>query len=328
LPPDRADEVTAVGSNARHLATLANDDLRLVCEPALGARLVSLVDRASGREWLAQRVPLPQPARSTPAWDAPDATFGAEQAFGWDECLPTIARCEDPLDRSGPLLRDHGDLWGRPARVESGPRGLATVWRVAERFELHRLIRLDGREVAVTYALRSLGPAVPFLWSMHPLLAVDPGGRVELPAAQRVRLSHAAGIALAAGADGMLQWPLATTADDTAFDLSLVRDETAGIALKLALAPAPNRVVVRQPDGAAIAIEWDRALAPAAGLWLDYGGWPDGNRLCQLGIEPATSVDEDLATALDAGRAPHVPAGGEVSWWVRLSVLQSHGMDR
>ncbi|MDQ6682315.1 MAG: hypothetical protein M3Y88_03480 [Chloroflexota bacterium] len=320
--------MTAAGSNARHAATLANHDLRLVCEPDLGARLVSLVDRTSGREWLTQPVALQQPAGSTTAWDAPDATFGAEQAFGWDECLPTIARCEDPLDRSGPLLRDHGDLWGRPALVEFGPPGLATVWRVAERFELRRLIRLDGRVVAVTYALRSLGPAVPFLWSMHPLLAVDPGGRVELPARQRVRLTHAAGIAFAAGADRMLEWPVATTADDTPFDLSLVREETARIALKLALAPAPDRVVVRQPDGAAITIEWDRALAPALGLWLDYGGWPAGDRLCQLGIEPATSVDEDLATALDAGRAAHVPAGGEVTWWVRLSLLQSHGMDR
>ena len=34
------------------------------------------------------------------AWSAGDVVFGGRESFGWDECLPTVAPCPDPLDPS------------------------------------------------------------------------------------------------------------------------------------------------------------------------------------------------------------------------------------
>jgi hypothetical protein len=300
---------------------LENEAIQLVCEPDLGARIVSLVDRATGREWLTQG-DAPGESDGRGAWAGDEAVFGGEQAFGWDECLPTIARCTDPLDPNGPWLRDHGDLWGRPAHVELEESGrLVAGWQADGRWAFRRWIRLDGRAIAIAYVFESLGPAIPFLWSMHPLFEIEPGGAIEIADRDRVLLSHAAGIALASDSVGAIGWPVATTVAGMSVDLSIVRDRSAGTALKLAMAEAPaGPVVVRQPDGASISVEWDRALAPAIGLWLDHGGWPEHNGLSQVGVEPATSPDEDLATALERDRAARVLPGGEIGWWVRLTV--------
>ena len=282
---------------------------------------MSLVDRASGREWLTQGA-APVEMEAASAWAGEEAVFGGEQAFGWDECLPTIARCPDPLDPYGPWLRDHGELWGRPALVElEGSGRLVASWQSAGQWAFRRWIRLDGRSIVIAYVLESLGPAIPFLWSMHPLLALEPGGHIELAGTERVGLSHATGITPEIGDDRTIAWPVARTADGADFDLSIARRRSTRIALKLGLADAPTEpIVVQQPDGATISFEWDRPLAPAVGLWLDHGGWPEDDGLAQFAIEPATSPDEDLAAAVAAGRATHVPAGGEVAWWVRLTV--------
>jgi hypothetical protein len=304
---------------------LENAALRLDCLPALGGRIVALIDRVTGRNWLTTGHPSTDPG----AWAGQDAIFGGDQAFGWDECLPTIARCPDPLDPSGPPLRDHGDAWGRSAEVERrGDDALVSRSSVGGRWELTRTIRLADRTVAVDYDLRSLGPAVPFLWSMHPLLALEPGSRVELSGLDRIGLRSSTEIEFATDEAGTVGWPIATATDGTKIDLALVHDAGAGFAVKLATNVAPAGAIgVRTPDGAAIHVDWKRAVAPAVGIWLDHGGWPEGAALRQVAIEPATSGDEDLVSAVMAGRARLVPVGGNIRWWARLEVAPPPGAD-
>ena len=68
------------------------------------------------------------------AGEAEEAAFTGERAFGWDECLPTVAPCADPLDPGGPSLRDHGDGWGRSSEVSrlaataAVPAGVRLAW--------------------------------------------------------------------------------------------------------------------------------------------------------------------------------------------------------
>ena len=88
--------------------SLDNDRVKVIVVPTLGARVISFADRFAAREWLVAGDPPGDPA----AWARRDAVFDGEAAFGWDECLPTVAACADPLDPTGPPLRDHGDQWG------------------------------------------------------------------------------------------------------------------------------------------------------------------------------------------------------------------------
>jgi galactose mutarotase-like enzyme len=269
------------------LIVLENEAIRLACEPACGARVTSLVDRRTGREWL---VPGTLP-RAEDAWAAEGAVFGGAEAFGWDECLPTVAPCPDPLDANVSTLRDHGEQWGRPAEVEATDDGLVAQWPTARwplRFE--RTLRLQGATVVCAYELEAAGDRpLPILWSMHALLALDPGSRIVLEPGSE---SH------------------------------VVRGVEARHAAKLYMDARPmTRVAAQATDGSELRFEWDRRFAPALGIWLDYGGWPPGESRHQVAIEPTTSPDDDLGSAIAAGTARILEPGMAVRWEVRLKLV-------
>jgi hypothetical protein len=271
--------------------------------PALGGRIVSLADRRRDREWL---VPGEPPAGPS-GWADETAVFGGREAYGWDECLPTVAPCADPLHPDGSALRDHGDLWGRPAVVSSRASALVTTWlsgRWPYRFE--RQIELHGAVADVSYQLTNEGDRpLPFLWSMHPLLALEPGAIVRIERQADGHLTSQQGHASPLAPDGQ-EW--------------LVPDGPTGTYLKAYVRlPEPGRVVARQPDGSTLGFEWDQAVAPVVGIWLDFGGWPESAPVWQAAIEPTTSEDDDLCFAIAAGRAPVLAPADTITWSVRLT---------
>jgi hypothetical protein len=305
----------------RAAVVLENDSLRTVAVPSLGARVVSLLDRRSNREWLVQGDP-PDTTAAVVAWAAEVAVFGGEQAFGWDECLPTVAPCADPLDAAALPLRDHGDLWGRPADVEPTDDGFVATWTSSRwPYVLRRTLRLDGPAVVASYELEVVGMgALPFLWSMHALLALEPGARLLVEGAESAVMTHGIGLGLAAAAEP-IAWPEAVAADGRRVRLDEVRGIEVGQAAKLYLDAAKlSTVIARGVDGAELGFTWDRHTAPALGLWLDYGGWPPAERRHQVALEPTTSPDDDLAGAIAAGRARVVEPGRPLAWNVRLEL--------
>ena len=82
---------------------LENNALRVVIVPALGAKIVSLVDKVAGHEWLA---PPTNPVRARDYGDS----FIAHDLAGWDEMFPTIVACPSPHDPAV-MLPDHGEVW-------------------------------------------------------------------------------------------------------------------------------------------------------------------------------------------------------------------------
>src|SRR5271168_3795782 len=82
--------------------TLANETVEVATVPELGAKIISLRNLKTGREWL---------------WHPPGGLrlfrnrlgddFSQSPLVGVDECLPTIAPCL----WQGRKLPDHGELW-------------------------------------------------------------------------------------------------------------------------------------------------------------------------------------------------------------------------
>ena len=121
-----------------------------------------------------------------------------------------------------------------------------------------------------------------------------------------------------------IDWPVAPTATGGSVALDVVRGVEAGQAAKLYLAAAGlSTVAARGVDGAELHFAWDRAVAPALGIWFSYGGWPPGEpgRRHQVAIEPTTSPDDDLAGALATGRARVVEPGSPLRWMVRMELV-------
>ncbi len=321
---------------------LANDRVRIVSCPVLGARVLSLVDLWTGREWLVTGdPPAAGPAGDAPAWSGRDAVYAGPVAFGWDECLPTVAPCPDPADPGGAPLRDHGDLWGRPAEVLSEGAVLGATWlveRPGERgapYRFTRRLRLDGSRVVADYELENLGSAeLPVLWSMHPLLALEPDGRLEVEGLVSVRVTRAAGLPIAP-VPGRADWPETPGTDGRPVALDVVRGATAGSAVKAyggwelygswesaTGEGLPGVAAAAQPDGSRLELTWYAPIAPNLGIWLDDGGWPaapDEPRV-QHALEPTTSPDDDLASAIASDRALVLAPAERVAWSATLRV--------
>lgn len=302
------------------LATLVlqGDRVRVVLVPALGARVVSLVDLATGCDWLVGGSP-PAGGAALAAWASPAAVFDGSVAYGWDECLPTVAPCPDPLDPAASPLRDHGDAWGRPAGVATAAGALVSTWDGrAWPWRLRREIRLDGPAIEIEYLLENRGSArLPFLYAMHALLALPRGSRLEVADLSTVRVAAAPGYDLAGGLArtgwprpgvGATRWDeVASASAGLAAKLYAGRDGDEGEAL-------PGRASVTAPDGSRLELAWDAAVLPALGIWLDDGGWPPGDGRVQHALEPMSSPDDDLASAIARDRACVVDPGGRLTW--------------
>ena len=290
--------------------------LQLEVASEVGARVIALRDLRRDREWLLAG-PAPSEAEARD-WSAETAVFSGARSFGWDECLPSVAVCADPRDTQAAPLRDHGDQWGRGAylRLDDERGAMEHRWSAPRwPYRLSRRLSCPADDaVLAEYALTSRADeALPFLWSQHPVFALEPGCRLDLPGVERASLTWQHGIDLPAEP----AWPLATTKAGGSIDLATVR-RGEGWAAKLYVAPS-GPVSVTAPDDARLTLDWDRASAPVLGVWLAYGGWPvDGPPVEQVALEPTTSADDHLAGALARGRSRWLEPGETATWWVSL----------
>jgi len=297
---------------------LSSEMVELLTVAEVGARVVSLRDLHRDREWLLGGEP-PSEAEAT-RWSSEDVVFSGRESFGWDECLPSVAVCVDPLDADSPPLRDHGDQWGRAAylAVDHAAGAVEHTW-VAPRWSYRLTRRLsfgDQRTVLASYQLMSLAERpLPILWSQHPVFHLEPGTRLELPGVATAWRTSQLGIEL----PEETSWPSVRTVHGRWLDLSTVHTALGWAAKLYAQAREPVTAVAQ--GGARLTIDWDREFAPLLGIWLSYGGWPaDSQPREQVALEPTTSAHDDLASAQTAGQERILGPGEERSWWVSMTL--------
>ena len=265
----------------------------------------------------------PPDAPTLERWAGEDATYGGRESFGWDECLPTVTRCPDPIDPGGPPLRDHGDQWGRPcsAVIDPSMTSITTTWP-SPRWPLvleRRLSLPGGGVVRADYTLTSHAERrLPVVWSAHPALRLEPDTRLELPGVTHVRVVGVVGWPIEPGEQ--VPWPEPVIG----CDLAVIQAIEASGAVKLYAGATQARA--RTTDGSLLTIEGDGDAVRTMGLWIDAGGWPpDGPPIHQTAFEPTSSPDDHVADALAHGRAWSLPPSGTLRWWMSLHLV-SGGM--
>ena len=282
-------------------------ELSVTVLPAYGARVVSLFDRRNGREWMAQG--------GTTADVGETAGYGEAQAVGWDECFPTVSSWDARSTPWKRVLRDHGDLWGRPWTIdEQGPSHLATRFATAD-YRFFRRLTLSGARLEVDYRVDNLGSEpLPAMWAWHALLAPRDGEPIDLPPMTGTNVTYvkANGHVLPGGPQ---PWPSGAVVP---FDLSQVQPITSRVALKLhALGLDGRRARLGSPE-AGLDVAWEGV--GHVGLWLAYGGWPTTSDIHQVAIEPTTSLADHLGQAVANGTALEIPGGASHSWRLVLTV--------
>lgn len=268
---------------------IRSTEVEVAVVPKLGAKVVSLRNRRTGREWLYHRR-----ARLFP--NQPGDDFAAGTVSGWDECLPTIAPCR----WRGRALPDHGEVWSVPCELdEAGWRSgvIRTSVRLAiSPFQFARALELRGNTLHIDYVLSNLGGSPrEFLWAMHPLLALQKGDELELSAEIRRLLRN----------EPWVQ--------------SLEFDKNSARCAKAYAGPLRQgrAGVLNTISGDRLSFSWDAAECDTLGIWLTRGGWHGHHHLA---LEPANGAADALPAAVEGKGGGRVAAHGEKRWSVRIGI--------
>ena len=287
---------------------LENDALSASIIPDRGARIASLVDQATGYEWMwrpSAKMVLPASDLGTPFEQGP--------LVGADECVPTVGPCV--ID--GVEYPDHGEAWSSAwdVEVDSGRGEIITTVNLRRTpISVRRSVCLSGAVLSLRYEFRNRSARdLPWLWSWHPLMNIPRRPRLTLVGFENfLRPEGGVGVPL----DSEWAWPRPFAGADLG-ELNLGGH---GRAVKLFAKRSEAPGIVRIEDeesGSALSIDLDGPHLSALGLWISRGGW---NGAEHFAIEPATLAYESPADAPMADPCTVLPAGGSISFEMPISI--------
>jgi galactose mutarotase-like enzyme len=311
---------------------LQNERLCISILPEAGGKIAEFIDRRSGRNWLWQNPHLPT---RRPVYGS---DYGRElDSGGWDEILFSTSPCEVRLPGGiRTRIPDHGDLVGQvwkleaSAVLESGHAvcDLTATGRAFD-FRWRRIAILDAERPLLTlqYSLENSGNLPwPWAWAAHPLIAVERGMRIELPAGQEFRVADSTRLEVDPSYSEFT-WPRLPLCDGSEIDLSASFDSGAEpdrFAAKLFVRSAsPGAVSISSANGSeCLTIQYDERQAPWLGLWINNRAWSGcGSRPhLNLGLEPSTSPCESLTEAIAGGWTEQLEPGKIRTWSLSIEV--------
>jgi len=270
---------------------LNTEEVELAVVPELGAKIISLKDLQTGREWMWQ-----PPGGLKLFRNRPGDAFSQSPLAGADECVPTIAPCS----WQGCDLPDHGEVWNVPWKVDSEALEygiLKTSVRLKiSPFDFERTIDLRGNEIQISYKLNNYSTAErQFLWAIHPLLRLQADDQLELPASTRALLNGAAWVEAVASA-----------IPEKNFTKIFAMPVSEGWA-----------AIGNQVTGDRLEFEWNPAENNTLGLWLTRGGWHGHHHFA---LEPTNADSDALNLAAGRNRCGVVAASDFVTWQICLRV--------
>ena len=280
--------------------------------PKLGGRVIGLRSLKTGREWCWHQ--------TRPDWlwaSSARDPFGTSPQAGIDECVPTVAACE----LKGRQIPDHGEVWFQDWSLD--PAGLAvgelhaTVPLTVSPFVFSRTIRLEKDGAFVfDYSLRNTGTEPePYLWCLHPLLNLEVGDRLELPAEVRsLRLNGGLGAPMALGD----HWDYPEPFPGVRLDQCEVPGMPGGCVKAFAGPLAKGyAAVVNDRSGDRFELSWDAARIPFLGLWINRGH----QGFHHVALEPASGAPDSLAEAVGGwNQGCLLPPGETAHWSLTLTI--------
>jgi hypothetical protein len=279
--PAAVQEFTMVG--------LRSESLEIVVLPEIGAKVYSLKNLRSGRQWMwsppegavFRQVPLGTP-------------FEESSLVGADECLPTIFECE----WRGRSIPSHGEAWSSLWELD---RLALAQGRIVTRLQLpispfwvERSIQVEGNRAIFDYALRNLDfAAQEFMWAFHPLMKIEEGDRLDLPGISQILTETSIGVPLGGRGD-MIPWPYPT--EGVSLDQLDFGRPHAAIKLFTEEGALSSATIRNERSGDALRFDFDPRQVDTVGIWLTRGGW---NGYHHLAVEPGIGAPDPLDVAVE-----------------------------
>ena len=149
----------------------------------------------------------------------------------------------------------------------------------------------------------------PFLWCLHPLLALVPGDRLELPPeVRRLRLNGGVGTRIAQGD----LWAYPEPFPGVRLDRLEVPGMPGGCVKGFAGPLGTGRVaLVNEHTQDRLELRWQPSEAPFLGIWINrgFGGFH------HVGLEPASGAPDSLADASEQWRPCRILGPGRSAHW-------------
>jgi hypothetical protein len=293
---DTMDNITTRQEQGFAVYVLRNQQVEIAVAPELGAKIISLKNLETGREWMWHPPGAMKLFRNSAGDDFADSPL-----VGADECLPTIAPCA----WKGRDLPDHGEVWNTEWRVDKAAWECGILRTTAKLqvspFEFERTIEISENEVRVNYQLNNLSDTEEeFLWALHPLIRLHAGDRMILPDSTRQLF------------------------DGVAWNASVESAVPMGGHVKVFARPLRDGMAaIVSVDGAdRLEFEWDATENNTLGLWLTRGGWHGHHHFA---LEPTNSDDDALCVAAARKRCGVIPAHGSATWQLCFRVGRGIG---
>lgn len=300
--------------------------LALTIMPELGAKISSLRDARSGREWLWRH-----PRMAYQRVPHGSSYVQLADTGGWDECFPSVSACAYPSEPwAGAAVQDHGELWSQaPAFAvaeDTNAVSLRAEWQgIALPYTFTREITAmrGSARLRFEYAVvNNADDPLDFIWSAHPLIAIEPGMRLMLPEQARfhsVQMFRDAPPKL----DRDVRFPLTVQSADGPIGLAALPEPSAGVAVKLWSEPsAAGWATLRAGDGE-IRMRWDPALLPQIAVWMNLGAaaFDGGAPYFNMGLEPCMGAQDSLEDAVKTYRLfEQLPPRGSRAWWLEVEL--------
>jgi hypothetical protein len=296
---------------------LENRMLRVVVLPQVGGKIWQITYKPLDSDllWNNPRIApakLPLGSRYDDVWSG-----------GWDELFP----CDEASLIEGENYPDHGELWTGNWTAEpfSGPDLAGARLRYVtpiSSIEVEKTIRLRREQACVEFDHRFTNRGrtdFPFLWKLHPAMAVSPQHRLDFPS-MKVRLEPAFPGTLA-GASDPADWPIVKTPGGSV-DLRRISPETArqlyffyGTDMKGNWCALTNSAT-----GLACALQFDAEVFQSCWLFATYGGWRNYNVAV---LEPCTGYPLSFEAMKAAGRHRTLAPGESLRTEVRFLVQEN-----
>ncbi|WP_019908558.1 hypothetical protein [Paenibacillus sp. HW567] len=302
------DDMNIYNSRYKSLSSvvLETGKVRIEIVPQLGAKLVSLIYKPSGKEWLADST---EPQLNQVQYGDSFANGGM---CGWDECFPTIDACRTG-EHGAINLPDHGEVWSLPwdLRIEEG----RIVCSVAGRQLPYKLTRqtefVNTNTVKFSYRVENRGSLpFPFMWVAHPQFRVTEPTRILLPGGMSNLLCVYGG-AEGGGGPGFTvpnRWIVDDVTDRTGLKFYYPYPVTEGWS-GLMGEHSRNYVILTTASG----------KVPYLGIWIDKGLF---NKKSIVALEPAIGYYDSLERTVANRTAVELPPGAEYNWELEISLGQ------
>jgi len=298
--------------------TVENEKVGFVILPEVGGKMVSLVFKDTGREFIslsARKFKKPTYADN----------YGDLDIGGFDECFPAIAEGFYPeWPWKGTIIPDHGELFTLPwnCKIEE-ERLVMTVHGVRFPYRFTKTLSLKESTIRINYELENLSPCeFKYIWSAHPLLIAVEGAKILLPGKPRIRTDYSKHERFGKHLYETT-WPEACQGDGEKVDLSIIRSANQDAGTKVFTTKlSEGWCALQYPhDDGFLKMSFPVDKVPYVGLWINEGGWPfEGQRSFNVALEPCTGCPDKLETAIQRDEYSLIKAGAKTSWSLDITV--------